>query len=178
MIMPTGCSIWLIPTGRTFNDLSRIISLLSNEYATPRFPPHVTLVEALAGDEKDLSSKTDQLASRIRPFEITLTAVGYLDEYFRCLFFQVEESPALLEAAQTARGLFHQELNTRFMPHLSLLYGNLDPATKKQIIKSIDPDFNRTFLIERLHLYSTNGEPSLWRLVQESAMRGHPLRNE
>ena len=171
MVTPTGCAIWLMPTGRAYEDLSRIISRLSDQYATPQFPPHVTLVEGLSGDEKDLSSKTVQLALHIRPFEVTLTAVDYLDEYYRCLFLRSEESPALLEAARTARVLFHQMRDARFIPHLSLMYGNLDQETKRQIVKSVGTDFIRTFLVESLHLYSTNGGPKDWRLVQESAIQ-------
>jgi len=171
MTMPTGCSIWLMPTGRTFEELSGIISRLSDQYTTPRFPPHVTLVEGLTGEEQDLSSRTMRLASHIRPFQITLTTLDYLDEYFRCLFFHVEESPALLETAQAARKLFHQGRDSRFMPHLSLMYGDLDPATKRQIVHSLSTNVKPTFLVESLHLYSISGGPEDWRLVQEAAMQ-------
>lgn len=171
MTTPAGRSIWLMPTGRVYDELSVTISQLSNQYSTPSFPPHVTLVEGLTGNERELSSTTEQLASRIRPFEIALSTIDYLDEYFRCLFLRIEESPALLEANRAARMIFHQERDPGFVPHLSLMYGNLDLQTKRQIVQIIGTDFKRTFPVESLHLYSTNGEPKDWRLVQECAVQ-------
>ncbi len=172
MTPSTGCSVWLMPTGRVCEELRTIISELSDKYATPPFQPHVTMVADLTGDEKELSSTTKSLAFLLRPFEIALTTVDYLDEYFRCLFFRIEESPALLEANQTARVLFNQERGPRFVPHLSLMYGNLDPQTKRRIVQSLRIDFSRTFPVECLYLYTTNGKPEEWRCLEEFVIRG------
>jgi 2'-5' RNA ligase len=166
----TGYSIWLMPTGNVRDELSKTISQLSHQYATPVFPPHVTLIGNLLGGEKELSSQTQQLAARIRAFEISLTTIDFLDEYFRCLFLRAAETPPLLEAHQMARALFHREQEPRFMPHLSLLYGHFDAETKQQIIQAIGRGFRKTFSATALHLFSTTGEPKDWYRVQEFEM--------
>ena len=170
MTKSTGCSIWLMPTGRICEQLRMTILQLSSQYATPRFPPHVTLIGRLTGDERELASRAEQLASRIRPFEITLTGIDHLDEYFRCLFMRVEESRALLEANQAARVIFNLERDPEFIPHLSLIYGSLDLDAKRQTIRLIGAEANSTFQVDSLHLYSTAGEPEGWYRIQEFEM--------
>jgi 2'-5' RNA ligase len=172
MTSAKGCSIWLMPTGHVCEELSKTIFRLSNQYATPRFPPHVTLIAGLTGDDKELLTQTSLLASRIRPLEIVLTTMHYLDEYFKCLFFRVEETPALLEANRTARTIFHRERDPGFMPHLSMVYGSFDLETKRQMVQIIGTGFNGTFRAGSVHLYSTHGEPEDWRRVQEFEIPG------
>jgi 2'-5' RNA ligase len=155
-----------MPSGEINDELRQTISKLSLQYATPMFPPHVTLLGTLSGEEKHLSSQTQRLAARIRPFQVTLTTVDYLDEYFRCLFLRAEATPTLLEADRAARIIFHREQDPIFLPHLSLMYGNFDIETKKQIVESIGHEFNRSFWVRHLRLFSTTGEPKDWYRVQ------------
>ena len=167
MTTPSKYSIWLMPNGKIASELSKTISQLSIQYTAPLFPPHMTLIGDIYDGEKEMIAQTQQLASRIRAFQVTLTTVDYLDVYFRCLFLRAEETPALLEANRVARDIFHREQEPRFMPHLSLLYGNFDVETKKQIIQAIGREFRRTFPVTALHLYSTTGETKEWYRVQE-----------
>ena len=163
----TGYSIWLMPSGQVRDELSKTISHLSNQYATPVFQPHVTLLGDLAGNEAEISSQVQQLASRLRPFQITLTTVDCLPAYFHCLFVRAEETPALAEANQMARLIFHREQDAKFMPHLSLMYGNFSAETKRQIVQTLGREFSIAFPVKTIHLYSTNGEPKEWHPVQE-----------
>lgn len=172
MTTSIGHSLWLMPLGQVYDELSRTISELSKEYAAPVFQPHVTLLGDLIGDEKEITLQAQQLASRIRPFQVTLTTVDYLDTYFRCLFLRAEESPALVEANRVARNIFHREQDDKFMPHLSLLYGNFEVETKKRIIETIGREWAKSFPVNRIHLLSCNGEPKNWYRVQEFEIPG------
>lgn len=87
-----GYSLWLMPTGRVYSELTRLIFRLSREWSTDNFEPHVTLLGGLLDSEEAILSKTSQLAAWIRPYEIKLTTMDYLDEFFRCLFFRVENN--------------------------------------------------------------------------------------
>ena len=102
-------SIWLMPSGKIFDDLNKLITLLGHQFGGPVFPPHLTLLGELRGNEKELSFQVSQLAASICSFQITLTTVDYLDAYFRCLFLHTEETPSLLTANQEARAIFHRE---------------------------------------------------------------------
>ena len=100
-----------MPSAGVYKKLAHLISQLSQRYSTPNFQPHVTLIGNLVGPEGDILSKASQVATLIRPYRIRLTRVGYLDEYFRCLFIRVEETEEVTNANLTAREIFNQPLD-------------------------------------------------------------------
>ena len=161
-----------MPPEKINDDLSKIIFQLSHHYITPLFPPHITLLGELTGSPEEISIQTRQLAAHLQPFHVTLTTVDFLNEYFRCLFLRVEETSNLMEANREARIIFHREPDPAFMPHLSLLYGDFDDVTKKQIINSIGQEFIKSFSVSYIHLISTTGEPKDWFRIQKNALRG------
>jgi 2'-5' RNA ligase len=169
-------SIWLKPTGEVRAELAGIISRLSREYSTPLFEPHpvfephVTLIGALTGQEENLIAQTRQLAGQLRPFVVQLGDLGCLDEFYRCLFIHVQETEPVMKANAQARKVFHRESDDKYMPHLSLLYGNLPPAVKEEIMTQIGRSFHRSFPVDRIHLMSTQGDTEDWYLLGEFAL--------
>ena len=111
-------------------------------YAAPAFEPHVTLAGGIVGPARALAAKVRELARRIPPFTVRLTAVDGLDEYFRCLFVRVATTHPIMTANKAAREVFHLEKQPAFMPHLSLLYGNLPASVKERIIASLGRQFD------------------------------------
>jgi 2'-5' RNA ligase len=83
------------------------------------------------------------------------------------LFLRAEETPALLEANQEARTIFHHQQDAKFLPHLSLMYGNFDIEAKTRFLASIGREFNKTFSVDQIHLFFTSGEPKDWYRVQK-----------
>jgi 2'-5' RNA ligase len=168
----THYSIWLMPSGKINDELSGMVSQLSHQFATPVFPPHVTLIGNLDGSEIELISQTQQLASLLESFWVNLTVVDYLDEYFRCLFLRAEETLALLEANRQARIIFHREQDPKYLPHLSLMYGNFAGEIKTKIVASIGREFNQLISVSHLHLFSTTDQPKNWYRVQTFELQG------
>lgn len=162
-----GYSLWLMPEGAVYESLSRLISQLAGEHSTCVFEPHVTLLGQLPETEKEILSKTSQLSTILPPQEIKLTTVDYLDEFFRCLFIRAEESGWILDVNRKAREIFGRTNDPPFMPHLSLVYGNLSSEVKERIISEIGKGLDFTFPAASLHLFATEGDPDQWRRVQE-----------
>jgi len=158
-------SLWLMPTGEVRRRLAETILDLSREYATPVFEPHVTLAGDIVGPAREVASKMKDLARRIPPFTVRLTVVDGLDEYFRCLFVRLATTHPIMLANQAAREVFALTKQPVFMPHLSLLYGNLPRSVKKGIIASLSRQFELEFKVNSLHLYLIKSEPATWRRV-------------
>lgn len=163
-------SIWLKPTGEVHAELAGIISRLSREYSTPLFEPHVTLIGGLTGQEEKLIAQTRQLAGQLRPFVVQLGDLGCMDEFYRCLFVHVRETEPVMKANAQARKVFHRESDGKYMPHLSLVYGNLPPAVREEIMTQIGRSFHRSFPVDRIHLMSTQGDTEDWYLLGEYAL--------
>ena len=164
-------SLWLMPTGEARERLARMILELSRQYATPVFEPHVTLAGGIAGPTREVTSKMRDLARRIPPFTVRLAAVDGLEEYYRCLFIRVAPTRPIMSANEAARGVFNLKSQPAFMPHLSLLYGNLPPRVKERVISSLSRGFEAVFKVTSLHLYLTRGAPQTWRSVESWGLR-------
>jgi 2'-5' RNA ligase len=163
-------SLWLIPQGRVRKDLENLITELSVQYATPKFEPHVTLIGELAIPEQEAVTKTRCLSKMLKPFTISLKKVACLGEYFRCVFIKADKTEGLMNAHQDARALFKQEEDDKYMPHLSLVYGDLTLPQKEQIIKNIGQETRVNFKVDRITLYYTCGQPQNWYRILETPL--------
>jgi 2'-5' RNA ligase len=167
MVTTKGYSLWLMPSGKTYDKLSNLISGLSKRFSTPVFEPHVTLIGEVEEPKEEVISKTRQLAKTIQPYVIKLTKAGYLDEYFRCIFIHAEESEDVVRANYLARKIFNRPNDPRYMPHLSLMYGEFTESIKHKIIAEIDKDIYLNFEAKSIFLYSTKGEVKDWTKTEE-----------
>lgn len=161
-----GYSLWLIPAGETYNKLSILIKTLSEEYKSPLFEPHVTLLGEILLSEEDMIQRSKQLVFGQKSFSITLQTVDYEDYYFRALFMRAEKSESLLALHNRTKKIFEMQA-IPYMPHLSLLYGNLTQSVKEQIIRNIGRKQDMKFTIGAIQLFKTDGEVSSWHKVKE-----------
>jgi 2'-5' RNA ligase len=159
-------SLWLMPAGRVYRQLAGRIRELSREHSTPEFEPHVTLLGRILRPEGEVITKSASLAKLIRPFVVRLTSVDGLDEYFRCLFVRVAETAPVMKANQVAREVFNLREQPAYMPHLSLMYGNLTSDAKEGIVSQLGHRFDVAFKVRSLHVFSTTGQPNEWRRVK------------
>lgn len=157
-------SLWLEPSGQTAYKLQERIKNLSEKYGTPLFSPHVTLLGGVSATETKMIPIANTLVSSVEPFELELTKAGYLDTFYQSLFIHVKETNQLKSLRQNACRLFDIE-DEEYMPHLSLLYGNLSQKQKENILNNIGREFYIRFSVEKIVLMQTDGTPDKWRKV-------------
>lgn len=167
-------ALWIMPEGAVYDRLRGLIKDLSAKFTTPFFEPHVTVLGSIAGDETEVTDRIVRLGRLVTPFRIRLSTLDYTDEYFRCLFIKVEKSKELSLLRDATREVFCVEDTTPYMPHLSLIYGNLTPDKKKKIVMETGSEFACEFGIRTLHLFlaSVNTDPGEWRSVKEFPLAG------
>jgi 2'-5' RNA ligase len=167
-----GYSIWLIPEKNIFDRLQSLILKLSKRYNTPAFDPHVTLAGGLMGNEEEIIRKTILLADKIYSFNINLSSVLYMDNLQKCLFIEVSGSKELITANENTKNIFKLQKDSEFLPHLSLIYGQLPEQEKKEIVKMIGQDqSNLNFKVNKIHLFLTNGDIESWRKIKEIPLK-------
>lgn len=167
-------ALWIMPEGAVYDRLRGLIKDLSEEFSTPFFEPHVTVLGRIAGDETEMTDRIVRLGKLVTPFRIRLSTLDYTDEYFRCLFIKVEKSKELALLHNTAKEVFCVQDTTPYMPHLSLIYGNLTTDKKKKIVTETGSEFACELGIRTLHLFlaSVNTDPGEWRSVKEFPLAG------
>jgi len=168
-----GFALWLIPDEPVFSFLAREISRLSRLYSTPRFDPHITLLGGILLPEEETQAKASLLADRIKPFKIELGEIGYLDEYFRCLFVEVVPNNPLLKAYEAACTVFGRQNEPPFMPHISLMYGKFPVRTRKDLAAQVGWISGLASDIRRLLVYRVSGPTEEWKPVKEFGLTGY-----
>jgi 2'-5' RNA ligase len=165
-------ALWLIPGGEVRRQLARTIRDLSRQYSTPLFAPHITLVSNIVAPAREVTAKTAQLTKSLRPLRLRLTCLDFCDEYFRCLFVKVARTSALARAHQRARKVFDLRGRRDFLPHVSLVYGDLPLATKRKIALSLGRRFDLAFEVRRIDVVGIQGPPSHWRRLKSFPLGG------
>ncbi len=165
--------LWFSPGGAVRARLRRLIKRLSTRYGTEAFVPHVTLLGGLAGARDDVLARSESLAHRIPPFAIRLTRADMHDYFFEALFVHIRHSPALMRANRLARSVFGKPGGKKFMPHLSLLYGDLPAAAKGAILDRSGRRFDLAFEVRHVELWAIRGRrPNQWTRVKRIPLRG------
>jgi 2'-5' RNA ligase len=162
-----GYSIWIMSdesSEQAFYEEIKEISSACRGAAGP-FPPHVTLLGRVRGSETEVLEKTRALAERIAPFRMHLLGFGATEERFRQLFIAIERDGSLTAARALAEETFGKTETGEYGPHLSLVYGKLESATKMRIIVAKKGLLDRAFDAKRLAVARTPDALKDWKVI-------------
>jgi 2'-5' RNA ligase len=170
--------LWLKPSRGASGQFGDVIQQLALELDAPIFEPHITLLGHLNGSEPEHVAKSKELALHLRPFPIIVSRPGFGEDYFHCVFLVVHMTLPLFDAHALARRIFHQEGDGRFLPHLSLLYGQYSENRKKDIIAKLPASLSLPFEATHLSLIRSRSEdPKDWEEMWTDMM-GNDRSNE
>ncbi|XP_020105371.1 cyclic phosphodiesterase-like [Ananas comosus] len=133
-------SVWALPPEDVRGRLKRLMATLRSEFGGPAFDPHITVVGA----------------TRLHP----AAAVEMLRSAAAAL--SPDPSPEVVEASAHCCRHFGYQSSTPYMPHLSLLYGDLTDEEKERArrrVEELDKEIRGlSFQISELALYKTDTE--------------------
>lgn len=175
--MPTRnrYALWLVPEDSAGDDLSGLIGTLSERYGGPHFPPHVTLLGWVTGDDVQLAEKTSQLAAQFKELSLRTRGFGGDAYYFRCLYARLEKSAELLAAHDLASTTFGAGYADDYLPHVSLAYGYLDLDEKIKLRSELNGSVPAQFNVNRLQLIHITVAIADWRVVTSCALTANSL---
>lgn len=128
-------SLWMEPAAGAVQDRLRreVRAQAAALPGAPEFEPHVTLLpDVKSADEPTLLATAAALATRLEPFRINFNDVSRGASYHQCVYILCDKSPVLLAANAAAREAYGLPEPARpYMPHLSLLYADVDDAVRR-----------------------------------------------
>ena len=160
-------SLWLLPPPRERAAWRALIRRLADAFDAPAFEPHVTLLGGIAGPRRQVLAAAREWAASIAPPTARPRGLAHLDEYYRCVFVELEKTPELLAARRRAKTIFDRA-GSDYMPHLSLLYGRFDAATKRRAIAAVADPFDTPFTLSSAALVAMDvgGTPADWEVTE------------
>ncbi len=163
-------SVWFIPSEPWLGIFRMIISNISKKYGTFSFEPHITII-VKNSEEQEMIKIIEELSKQITKTTIRFTEICQEDYYFRALYLKAEREnlfpihtlaskiTGMLADLQRTDAPGHQ--NT-YMPHMSLLYGDIDQETKKDIVKSVDTKANDAYASTHIPVEIEFDKIELW----------------
>jgi hypothetical protein len=160
----TGYSIWITASGKNQKILEKLVSELAKDYGGPLFEPHMTLLGPINQSKKEVIKKTKKLAKTHASFELEIGEIDYSTTYFQCVFARVKTNQHLIELRMKAQEIFN--IDSFFMPHISLFYGNVESHIRARITRKIKlPKIK--FVADKLIVTPATDDPSTWEHLAE-----------
>ena len=164
-------SLWLIPSGVAYNRLEKVISELSQQYSTPYFTPHLTLLGGLTDAEAELIEKAKELSACTPALEFNLKTINFSANYFKAMFIRANKTTRLIKFNAKARKIFGSPRTTAYNPHISLMYGESNATIKRKVTIKIGNSFPLKFKINNFYLFDLNGEIKDWHPIKEFKLK-------
>lgn len=159
-------SLWLRPIQNQIDEYGLIISQLAHEYDSVPFPPHITLISGLSDDLNRLIKVCEKIVTSTKKFNIPCKKISYADEFYRNLFILTDLDSNLDQLYEKSLQELSYTPKEKFLPHVSLYYGNLNLNIKEKIAKDLENSYPKVFNLERLDIYEHSGEIIEWYLVE------------
>lgn len=122
-------SYWLLASDEDEAVLSAEVALLAARHRAPVFRPHLTLLGDIARGPLPDRAMTVAISYSVRPFALPVADIVTGESYFRSFYAGFAVSPELSRLRATTCRLCDVD-GGDFMPHVSLLYGSVEPALK------------------------------------------------
>ncbi|GMH88451.1 hypothetical protein TrST_g3926 [Triparma strigata] len=194
-----GYSMWLLPSqGEDCDFLASVIKHTADELSTDAFLPHLSVLAGINDrDEEWLLKRMEMLEQRLKHNfddifvpEMRLHGLGARDLFFQCVYAHPVLTKSITGINKVACEVFERPGNgcgydAAWMPHLSLVYGDLDLETKTSTMANLALDvIGKAFHFGTLQLWHTEGLHTDWRCVksvdlplpldESSALAGSP----
>lgn len=83
----------------------------------------------------------------------------------------VRETDEIMKSNKIARQVFGREINSKYIPHCTLMYVDISLQKKEETITEIEKEMHFDFDLNSIHLVLTNGEPKDWYIVKEFSLK-------
>ncbi|EFJ50788.1 hypothetical protein VOLCADRAFT_120612 [Volvox carteri f. nagariensis] len=127
-------SLWAMPKGKLGDQLRSEIAHLAQRYGGPAFPPHVTVLGDIEKSREEVQALAKELAAQVKKYRINFVEVTQGTFFYQNVFMLVAKDDGTMAAAAAARSVYGMT-TPPYMPHLSLLYADMDDAEKAKVVE-------------------------------------------
>jgi len=158
---------WLLPPKKIQAEYQPVIDKYSSQLKTPSFEPHITILGTVEGEEGEILGKVEEVASKLPPIEVLFSDITISTTYHQCVFARVKPTPSLLDAHLEIKSALGHPGKTLYVPHMSLVCGNIPSEQKNEIAEEIKLTTN-SFKVDRLCVINANSmDPKTWLHVKD-----------
>ncbi|KAM0898500.1 hypothetical protein ACQ4PT_021896 [Festuca glaucescens] len=167
-------SVWALPPEHVRERLRGLMASLRAAHGGPPFEPHATVVGAVTlRRSAAIEALRAAAAAGVGPYTARVTGVARGDFFYQCVYLLLEPTPEVIQTSDHFCAHFGYQRSSPYMPHVSLLYGDLTDEEKeaaRKKVEEMDTELSGLqFEISELALYRTDIEDKSlesWELVE------------
>ncbi|XP_055806293.1 cyclic phosphodiesterase-like [Solanum dulcamara] len=171
-------SVWALPREDVRVRVKKLIEGLRSEFCGPQFEPHVTVIGAIRLTEAEARDRFKKACETVKPYSATVDKIDTGTFYYQCVYLLLHPTTEVVEASALCCSHFNYNRSGSYMPHLSLLYGDLTDEEKKKAQEKayiLDEGISSlSFPISHLALCKTDTEDKScksWETVEECSLQ-------
>ncbi|XP_010916331.2 cyclic phosphodiesterase [Elaeis guineensis] len=155
-------SVWALPPEDVAARLKHLMADLRSEFGGPEFEPHITVVGAIRLRPDDAVRRLRSACAALSPYPARVASAARGTFFYQCVYLLIDPSPEVMQTSAHCCEHFAYKNSAAYMPHLSLLYGDLTDEQKekaRQRVEELDKEIRGlSFQISSLALYKTDTE--------------------
>ncbi|PKU80667.1 cyclic phosphodiesterase isoform X1 [Dendrobium catenatum] len=128
-------SVWALPPSDIKDRLKSLMSSLRSEFGGPAFDPHITVVGDLRLRRDEAIARFHSAIATLKPYTARIAGVAYGTFFYQCVYLLIHPSPEVVETSSHCCGHLGYKRSTPYMPHVSLIYGDLSDEEKERARK-------------------------------------------
>ncbi|KAJ0017563.1 hypothetical protein Pint_10168 [Pistacia integerrima] len=152
-------SVWAAPPEDVIPRIKKLMEGLRSEFGGPQFEPHMTVVGLVSLTKDDALAKFKAACDGLKTYNCSVDRVATGTFFYQCVYLLIHPTTEVVEASAKSSSTFGFKSSTPYMPHISLLYGDLTDEEKKKAQEkaySLDESIDQlSFPITRLQLWKT-----------------------
>ena len=157
-------AVWYLFDKDDEDYLFKIINDLAEKYDAPSFIPHITAYGLLNIDLKTLDDEILETIQKIKSFSVETNTVNFSDDFWKTLFVEILPSKHLVKINNNLTKNLSQFSKYEFLPHISLLYKNMEKNQKQFLTESLVMKKNFKIIGMGIQQFSENIKE--WKLVR------------
>ncbi|KAF3640160.1 Cyclic phosphodiesterase [Capsicum annuum] len=171
-------SVWALPPEHVRVRVKKLMEGLRSEFDGPHFEPHVTVIGAIRLTEAQARDLFKIACQKLKPYSAKVEKIDAGTFYYQCVYLLLKPTTEVVEASDLCCSQFGYNRSGSYMPHLSLIYGDLTDEEKKKAQEKayiLDEGISSlSFPISHLALCKTDTEDKScksWVTVEECSLQ-------
>ncbi len=148
-------AFWLMPASDEAAFFNSLVARVAAEHDAPVFESHLTLYAGRLQTERAV--KLLHSIECPQRYDLQVERVGSSDKFTKTLFVQFRVAPELQLLSKSISETVNSERSYELNPHLSLLYKELPPEKKAELVGTIRIPFQH-ITFDRLQVISGNDQ--------------------
>ena len=158
-------AVWYLFDKDSTNYLFEIIIDLAKKYHASIFVPHITAYGLLDIDLKTLDEIILGAIQEVKPFIVEKNIIDFSYNIWKTIFIEIVPNTHLIKINNNITQQLSQFTKYEFLPHVSLLYKNIEISQKQFLVDNLDIKKNFRIVGMGIQQFSKNIEE--WKLVRK-----------